>query len=156
MAAKTIYAKTIYATIIYTRHKLTDVQLAEIKRRSGGSDAVIDMSEQAAQTLESSWDAARVVAEMLRRAGAANEIGVFGVIPPVLRAALVRAHADAGRTPFEPAVRIITYEAHNRRRTVEGAAPTFEHDCWLYTGSYNCLVTQEEVAEHRMPRTVKL
>lgn len=118
--------------VLFMRHALTQAQAAEL----GHVD--LDLSYLAQQDIESRDEAAMMVDTIVGQVyslGNNNDaILLYGVIPTPLRAALV-----SGSEPFivgNKSIRLMTYEAFNIKRTVEGEKPTFEHAGWLLTGVY--------------------
>lgn len=124
--------------ILFTRHKLTDVQRAEIEATLRAGEEVIDMTELAARNIMS-MDEAGEIADLLvaeaRRAPWHTPVRLFGVLPAPIRAALCRREEPVCEVDVAPKLSI--FEAFNVSRSPEGGAPTFEHVCWLHTQTFS-------------------
>lgn len=118
--------------IIFTRHALLPEQRREIDdlQKLHGFREIIDMTGDAAHVLRTRGDAERILEKWLQIGGDAEELHIFGVFPPIIRACLLARHRPGGTRA------IVLQEAHNINRAEEGKPPQFEHAGWVVTGMY--------------------
>ena len=111
------------ASIVFTRHELTEEQAAGIPLPA------ITLKDLASETLTEA-----TVPDTIRRivasAPEADRLNIYGVLPPVLRAALFRRDWSGGATLIE------IFEAHSENRAPEGERPKFAFIKWVLTGIY--------------------
>lgn len=114
---------SIGASIVFTRHELTVDQASEIPLPA------ISLTELASETLTES-SVPDTIRKILASAPEADRLNVYGVLPPVLRAALFRRDWSGGATLIR------VFEAHSENRAPEGERPQFKFIKWVLTGIY--------------------
>lgn len=126
--------------VIFTRHRLTDVQRAEIEARFvRGGEEIVDMGDLASiniTSMEQAGEIADLLVAEARRAPWHTPVRLFGVLPAPLRAALCRREEPVC-SEVDVSSKLVVYESFNVSRSQEGGRPTFEHRRWVCTQTFS-------------------
>ena len=111
----------------FSRHAMTEAQSAEIA--AAGYEVVKDskFTEFAGHNMTSDEEVMEVIMymQLIRDRGGVTRI--YGVFPPIIRAALLTWREKFGGAPVE------LWEAWNIQRSPDGGKPSFEHKKFVLT-----------------------
>lgn len=129
-------------TVIFTRHQLTDDQKSEMfemeRLKFENQDEMIivdcpDLARINIQKITEALDIVRGIIDRVHKIEPSCIIDIFGVVPAPIRWAL-GCLCGGFCEYFDP---IYIFESFNVNRSKEGEKPTFEHEEWLLTQTFN-------------------